>query len=893
MLMHFLFSKIGLMFSSPFGFASSIWPATGVSLGLYLLYGRPVLVGMYLGYLLAIYNGSMAIDWATWSLPLGLGLCSVLQVAFAKWIIYKFIELPVETASLKKIIKFLFLVGPISSLLASFLGANLIYFGNELTVQELTYSWAIWWVGDATGVVFFTPLILFLKKNKILEIPAQPIKIVISNLIVFCFISIMFSFSSSRYVVENKQDFVEKVTVLSQQFENAQQSIKHQLRALSALLQTSENISRKDFEAFSKKVRNSDIKLRASAWIPYVTKDQRAQFENNVRLEGYDNFSIKYLAADGFKSSPEANFYFPILYTEPLALNEAAIGLDLNAHPNVKGIVQMAIATDDFIVTPTLPLVQQQDKYTGVIAYYPVFRSGRLESSTSPMSQLVGLVEVVFELDVLLQNLPAAKQNDFAFSFNYGSGNNYQSAGYTTDSIFSHEVTVDVFDKKGSLHFASLPALEDKLIDWTSWFVVVGGTLIGVVSVIFLYSLTSFSANLALQVEKQTKDLRLTNQKLEDANLAKTMFLANMSHEYRTPLNAIIGFTEIAKRETSDVNALKYLNKIEISSNSMLSIVNDVLDISKIQTNEFELDNDTFLPYKSLEQAADMLRESALNKGLQYIVDIEDIKHVWVIGDDVRFRQIIINLLSNAIKFTSEGFVKVKATAVMKTSDSCEFLVSVVDSGAGIPSDKLQSIFKPFQQAENDTNRRFGGTGLGLSIVNELCQLMSGNIELNSTLGKGTEFNITLMFSLSKEGPDQLDKVTPVVDNIGLVGTNVLIVEDNIVNQEVAKIQVQSLGANAIIRSNGEECLAYLKTEIPDIILMDLQMPVMDGFMTSKAIKNNPDTALIPIVILSASVTREDKLKAQSLGITSYLTKPFVQNELLAVLNDNLTIESV
>ncbi|MBU2880441.1 CHASE domain-containing protein [Psychrosphaera sp. B3R10] len=885
----FIFSKIGLMFAIPFGFASSIWPAAGISLGIYLLFGRPALVGVFFGYLLAVYHSGMAFDLETWALPVTLCVCSLLQLIITKRIIFKYIKLPVETSKLSKLVKFLLIIGPLSCLVASALGASILYVVNDLNYQEAIFTWAIWWVGDFTGVLFFAPLVLFIKPNAIVETPAQPLKIVFSNVIVFCFISLLFAFSSDKYQAQNQLTFEQKTTAFIKQFENAQESIKHQLLALSGLFQSSDFVSRNDFENFSQKIADKNINLRAVAWIPKVTRGNRAAFEQKAKSEGFDDFEIKYLAAKGFKTSPQAAVYFPILYSEPLKSNRAALGLDLNSHPSVKNELREAMENDKFTVTATLPLVQQQDKFTGVIVYYPVYKSGALDPTRPHLEQLLGSVEAVFELDVLLQNLPAADQDEFAFEFTYGAGNTFQSKGFNSNGLFSHQVLVDVFDKQGTLRFTSLKEFESHLVDWASWLVVVGGTLFGVVSIIFLYSITSFSANLEMQVLKKTQDLTESNKKLELANRAKTMFLANMSHEYRTPLNAIIGFTEIAKRQTKDVEASKYLGKIEASSQTMLNIVNDVLDISKIQTNEFELENSSFQPTESLNHVADMLREIALGKGLDFIVDIDDLGDIWVKGDNYRFKQIAINLLSNAIKFTDNGFVKLSATVFSKTVDSYQLQVVVSDSGLGIEEDKQKIIFKPFQQAESTTTRRFGGTGLGLSIVNELTHLMYGDIQVSSKVGAGSEFRAMLMFSKSEP---QILKATlddkEEVNEESFVGLNVLIVEDNLVNQEVVKKQLESLGAVPSVSNNGQECLDYLQSNTPDIILMDLQMPVLDGFMTSKAIRNNPNWDGISIIILSASVTQEDRLIARELGIKSYLAKPFFLEQLKAVLRVNL-----
>ena len=312
--------------------------------------------------------------------------------------------------------------------------------------------------------------------------------------------------------------------------------------------------------------------------------------------------------------------------------------------------------------------------------------------------------------------------------------------------------------------------------------------------------------------------------------------------------------------------------------------MNDVLDTSKIQSGELALESRAFNPSVATQQVVDMLNEKAIEKSIVVETELAESFSLWVLGDETRFKQILLNLLSNGIKFTKQGRVLIKAETKAGEQGMRVLVVSVKDSGIGINREAQEQLFQPFTQAEHSTTRKYGGTGLGLAIVKQLCVMMGGDIKLNSEIGQGSEFVFDITLPVTDAIVPSKSSPASSTENKALTNLKILVVEDNRVNQIVVKKQLASLDLTCDIAGDGQDALEYLAKHIPDLILMDLQMPNMDGFTASEIIKNDAKLKHIPIVILSASVGAEDKQRAAELGIYDFIHKPFKLDELLKIL---------
>jgi len=376
------------------------------------------------------------------------------------------------------------------------------------------------------------------------------------------------------------------------------------------------------------------------------------------------------------------------------------------------------------------------------------------------------------------------------------------------------------------------------------------------------------------------KQLQEEKEKAEASTLAKSQFLSIMSHEIRTPMNAIIGLTNIMLEEKPRKNQLEKLNLLKFSGENLLSLINDILDYSKIEAGKVELENIVFNLSDILQKYVTLSESRAADKGIALKVDVLSKIPSLVIGDPTRLGQVLNNLIGNAIKFTEKGIVTLTVTPVQVSDEDCVIHFSVKDTGIGIKSDKLNSIFENFTQASSDTTRKYGGTGLGLSIAKKLLQLMGSEIKVASEFGVGTVFTFSIPFKVSKELETKRTAQEIGYSIEGLL--KVLVVEDNIINQVVASTFLKKWGMTVAIANDGKEALDMMQENRYDLVLMDLQMPVMDGYEATQTIRSyeDPYFKTVPIFALSASAMLEEKEKAMKYGFNDFVTKPFQPQEL-------------
>jgi len=864
---HFLFSKLGVLFAIPPGIASSIWPAAGITLGLYLLLGPGVIAGSFFGYLAAKYQSGMPFNLDTWSLLLVFSSAACLQIIFTRWLVLRTFKTPITNSSLRQVLKLMLIMGPVCCLVASTIGAAAISVNVGLNLEQGLFTWAIWWVGDVTGVLFFTPLVLFMRKNDFMEVPKNAWQIIFISIITFVIISSLFAFSRAKHDNERHQRFVESTHEFVQQLEVMQYSIKHHLLSMNGLFQSNKTISREDFKLFTQKIDSDEIPVRALAWLPMVPHQKKAQFEVQTRQEGFEGFRIKHATPNGLKPSPIRDYYIPVYYTEPFAKNRGAMGLDVSTHPVVKGIVDSAIRENKYVISPLLQLAQQQDKFTGVIFYFPVFDERIPENEVTSYQRLKGLVQVVLELDVLLEKMyQKSKDKYFAYQFNYGKNNVLQNSAYNPDAWFVTQSDFAFFSQNAKLRFSSLPSFESKFVDWTSWLVIIGGTLLGVATTAFIYSVTAFNAALERSVKNKTLELTKVNRNLEQANQAKSSFLANMSHELRTPMNGVVGTFQLMHRMPDSEHNKELVEQGLLSSQALLSIINDILDFSKIEAGKLSLDPIPTDIGKLFESVAVELSPSADEKKIKLHYQLEEDASLGWSVDPVRLKQILLNLLSNAIKFTDQGTVTLSLST---NQEGIRF--SVADTGIGMSEQALASLFKRFEQADKSTTRKYGGTGLGMAITKQLIELMDGEIIVHSIQGEGSEFTITLPLTACDLEQIRTERMA-FHETPDLSDMRILLAEDNKINQTVFIKMLAPTHAKYEIANDGVEAVKLFQQYKFDLIFMDIQMPNMDGVEACKIIRTmDPIT---PIIAVTANIYEADIKSYLEAGFSAHLGKP-------------------
>src|SRR5690554_5421356 len=406
-------------------------------------------------------------------------------------------------------------------------------------------------------------------------------------------------------------------------------------------------------------------------------------------------------------------------------------------------------------------------------------------------------------------------------------------------------------------------------------------------------TMKNYSSQLEREVDDRTREISEKNEALQRGNRAlvkakedavrraraRANFLASMSHEIRTPLNGVLGMLGLALESEKDPGQRNRIDIALKAGENLLGLLNDILDISKVEAGKLSLETIPFSMRELIDECTTLHRQQAEGKQIQLISETDPDLPACFLGDPTRTRQIINNLLGNAIKFTDTGSVKVRTSW---TGGSLR--IEVIDTGIGMSEQGLKSIFSPFSQADTGTTRLYGGTGLGLTLCRQLVEHMHGRILVDSSKGAGTHFTVILPMAVAEADtrPQAPEAITEQASDRPL---SILLVEDNRVNQLVASGLLKKLGHRVDLAENGERALAALESRRYDIILMDCQMPVMDGFEATRAIRQNPEWADLPVIAVTANALQGDREHCLASGMSDYVTKPYRRDELRAIIS--------
>ncbi|WP_342088268.1 hybrid sensor histidine kinase/response regulator [Dyadobacter sp. OTU695] len=476
------------------------------------------------------------------------------------------------------------------------------------------------------------------------------------------------------------------------------------------------------------------------------------------------------------------------------------------------------------------------------------------------IAAVLALVAVQYMTRRNLEELITANEN-LLDEYRMSSGLSHQ-ADSTSRAVLARKM--DIVDQSGQ-----------RVLRWNLY------VTIGVLAL-----LTAVFAIIIGRMKKQAEligQLNTSERKLKEAVLIKENFLANMSHEIRTPLNAILGYTNLLQKKKLDADTRLHISTVQQSGETLLAIVNDILDLSKIESGMMRIEQVPFAPEALVHSVGTMFHHRSAEKQVPFMVSVDPAIPATITGDPTRLTQILVNLVSNAFKFTEKGEINLHVTTSGSDGDRVDLTFEVTDTGIGIESDRLETIFERFRQAEDSTTRQFGGTGLGLSIVRDLVHLQDGNISVTSKPGEGTSVKVTIPYRIATSSESASADV-PVGDaHPQRPGLRVLITEDHIINQGLMMRLMEERGIVGRVAVNGYEAVEILRNEPFDLVFMDIQMPGMDGYTATRIIREELKLT-IPVIAMTAHAMEGEKEKCIRLGMDDHIAKPVRESELDRIL---------
>ncbi|MGS2721149.1 ATP-binding protein [Paraglaciecola aestuariivivens] len=579
----------------------------------------------------------------------------------------------------------------------------------------------------------------------------------------------------------------------------------------------------------------------------------------DMTQEQFSRFAKNLLAHDSQIRNVGVAKDLIISHIYPVEGNEKTLGLDYKTIPVQYAAVKRTIQNDDILMDGPVNLVQGG---IGLIARQRVININD--------NSLWGIISVVINYDLIFNsvkaNFPqitvAIKQAEAPYSTIYGEQAIFESAQATTS------ISLPLGAWRIAMDWRDQSILQQQ----TPWLIYV------LLLALWLVSLLIFQRE-----EHQRKALLTQTNKANQANLAKSQFLANMSHEIRTPLNGVIGTLQLLKKSTLTHSQEKLSENALFSARKLLSIISNILDFSKIEANKIEIENTEFYLQDIIEFIEFTLTQTANDKGLSFVIKLQPGMPQYWHGDPTRIGQILLNLLSNAIKFTDKGQVLLDFSYA-KIDQGDTLVIRIEDSGIGMTTEELARAFEPFAQADSSISRRFGGTGLGLIICEGLVEALQGTLEVDTEKGQGTKFKICLPMAIGQPPNTTLAVEPQTIPN--LKGIQLLLAEDNEINMMVLQCALEPTGASIVKASNGQEAIEQYKQLQPDLILMDIQMPIMDG--VNATLKIRQQDAHIPIIACTANVMSGEVESYLEKGFNGYLSKPFELDKLYELLEKHL-----
>ncbi|KTD89482.1 ATP-binding protein [Pseudoalteromonas sp. H71] len=856
-----------------------IWLPAGVALiGCYIWWWRfiPPLFAAAIAFNLNIFDNSaheVMLVGNTFTQAIYIAFGVIIQAMVGAALLRYWLGNPLYFRKRKNIAYFIAVVAVLVSLLSSNIGVFALSNFNPLySIEDHWLHVIYWWLGDILGVLIASPFLLSLLPKA----PGQRRVLAFETIAVCSILFISVALTAQIYERENSKNTIKIAEREVEVIENSLYRYINQsiiaVQSLASQVQSSSEFNEQDFYASANKLLEKHSFIKALSWNVQITQAQRQALSDTMSKIYRKNINI---VGDPLEDDDPV---VVVKYIAPLKSNQKAVGFNVYSNPDRKASLQNPAIKYLPISTKIIQLVQTNTPTPAYLLFAPVY--GQNEN-------IKGYATGVFLAHKIIEQAITQQQSEM-FSIDVFEYDN-EPAFYSNDSQNFEQATqsqlMSFNINFGGQQWVIKLALKENYVSQQniemSLFLLMLQTAVCLLIIVVLMLFNQQQLELSRQVAERTNSLVKAKKQSDLANSAKSQFLANMSHEIRTPLNAIIGLSSLAKKDDDAEKLHNYLEKIYSSSNSLLNLINDVLDISKIESQHLILESIAFDPKALIKRIDTMFEQSAENKNIKWMIKCNLPVDTWFVGDAMRIEQILLNLCSNAIKFTNDGSVTLDIDTEFVSINKVKLSIKVTDTGIGIEKSQHNTLFNAFTQADSSTSRKFGGTGLGLTIAKELCQLMGGTLNLQSDLGKGSTFSFTV--NLHTTEPELKPNV--ISKDINIASLNILVAEDNPVNQMVIKAMLGSLGIVPHLVENGEEAIEMIKKQAFDLVLMDCQMPVMDGYKATELVREFKSQQELPIIALTADAMPEDKIKAKRVGFNEHLAKPVKLTKLTECLN--------